>query len=50
MYLDEMLEKTANAAEPFTAVDANETRLLETYRKIRKPNLHKMMPIPVFKK
>jgi len=50
MYLQEMLDKTANAAEPFTAVDANETRLLETYHKIRKPNLHKMMPIPVFKK
>lgn len=50
MYLQEMLDKTANAAEPFTAVDANETRLLETYQKIRKPNLHKMMPIPVFKK
>jgi len=50
MYLDHMLETTANSAEPFTALDAHETRLLETYRKIRKPNLHKMMPIPVFKK
>ena len=50
MYLDHMLETTAESAEPFTALDAHETRLLETYRKIRKPNLHKMMPIPVFKK
>jgi len=50
MYLQDMLDKTANAAEPFTAVDANETRLLEQYRAIRKPNLHKMLPIPVFKK
>lgn len=50
MYLDYMIESTKNAAEPFTAVDANETRLLEAYHKIRKPNLHKMNPIPVFKK
>ena len=50
MYLDTMLEATADSAEPFTALDAHETRLLKTYRKIRKPNLHKMIPIPVFKK
>jgi len=50
MYLQNLIDSTANAAEPFTALDANETRLLEQYNKIRKPNLHKMMPIPVFKK
>ena len=50
MYLDTMLASTADSAEPFTALDAHETRLLETYRKIRRPNLHKMIPIPVFKK
>lgn len=50
MYLQDLIDKTANAAEPFTAVDANETRLLEQYNAIRKPNLHKMLPIPVFKK
>jgi NAD+ synthase len=30
--------------------EAHEQRLLDSYRAIRRPNLHKMQPIPVFKK
>jgi NAD+ synthase len=49
MRLDELQENTQNA-QPAKQFEAHEERLLEAYRKIRKPNLHKMMPIPVFKK
>lgn len=50
MYLEEMFKNSANAAEPFTGIEAHEGRLLLQYDQIRKPNLHKMNSIPVFKK
>ena len=50
MYLEEMMANTQHSAEPFTGLEAHEGRLLLELDKLRKPNLHKMMPIPVFKK
>ena len=50
MHLEEMISKTKHSAEPFTGLEAHEGRLLLELDKLRKPNLHKMMPIPVFKK
>jgi len=49
MRLDDLRNNT-QSAEPVQQFEAHEERLLETYHSIRKPNLHKMMPIPVFKK
>jgi NAD+ synthase len=49
MQLDNLRNST-QSAEPVKQFEAHEERLLETYHQIRKPNLHKMMPIPVFKK
>ena len=49
MRLDDLRNGT-QSAEPVQQFEAHEERLLETYHRIRKPNLHKMMPIPVFKK
>lgn len=49
MRLDE-LQKNTQKAEPVKQFEAHEERLLQQYHRIRKPNLHKMMPIPVFKK
>lgn len=48
----EQLEEAMRLAEASKAgapLEAHEQRLLDAYDKIRKPNLHKMNPIPVYK-
>jgi len=50
MYLEELMASTKHSAEPFTGIEAHEGRLLFELDKLRKPNLHKMHPIPIFKK
>ncbi len=49
MRLEELRNNT-QSAEPVLQFEAHEERLLDIYHHIRKPNLHKMLPIPVFKK
>jgi NAD+ synthase len=44
----ELAMQLDSSAQP--TFEAHEQRLLDSYRAIRKPNLHKMQPIPVFKK
>jgi len=49
MILDEMV-KYAPLDELNAVAKKNDIDLLDKYRTIRKPNLHKMQPIPIFKK
>ena len=44
----ELAMQLDSSAQP--TFEAHEQRLLDSYRAIREPNLHKMQPIPVFKK
>lgn len=41
--------RLADAVRAGAPLEAHEKRLLDKYNEIRKPNLHKMNPIPVFK-